>query len=752
MRWGARMLKRLLLLTAAVAALGVGILAKKTQDHILPFPDVLPPAATEVARARLTARDGTPLTRTYQNAWNVHDVVPYHRIPPLLRQAFLAAEDQRFFRHHGVDWTARLHALAQNLRARRAVRGASTISEQVARILHPRRRNVWARWLEGFEAADLERRFNKTQILEFYLNQVPYARNRRGVAQAARTVFDRDLDTLSAAEMLALAVLVRSPSRLDLERGSEAIRKPLLRLARRMHAGGLLDDAELAAVEADPLAVSRPRMAVDAGHFVRFVRSGMPEAAAATVATTLDAALQDRVQRILDRRLEGLASRNVRDGAVLVIDHVSDEILAWVNSGGSTDREGGQIDKVLTPRQPGSALKPFVYALALERGWTAATVIDDLPLAQAVGHGLHRYRNYSRSFYGPLRLRQTLANSLNIPAVRAVAFTGREATLARLRELGFDTLNGHPDFYGDGLALGTGEVTLYALARAYAALARGGELRPLRSTRSSADAGDSIRPRRVFDPEVSSLIADILSDPDARALEFGRDSLLNLPVPTAVKTGTSNDYRDAWTAGFSHLYTVAAWMGNLDREPMHEVTGSIGPALVLRAVFAELHRHDDSEPLFLSRKLSRHQVCRASGRLAHAACPTTSEWFRPGKAPAERCPIHRPRTAATAQRGAAAAAPLAAVQNLRLASPTPGLHLAMDPRIPDDLEVFQLRLDGASAIRRVEWIVDGEVVATTGEASYSWPVTRGRHLARARAWIGDAAGPIETEPVGFLVK
>ena len=748
-RW---VLKRLLLLAAAAAGLAAAILAQRTAASLQPLPEALPPTATTVvAQPRFTARDGTALSFTYRNAWNVHDVVPYHRVPPLLRHAFILAEDQRFFRHHGVDWAARLHAVVQNLRALRKVRGASTISEQTVRILHPRPRTLWSRWLEGFEAARLEDRFSKTQILEFYLNQVPYARHRRGVAQAARAAFDRDLDTLSIAEMLALAVLVRSPSRLDLERGSEAIRRPLLQLARRMYAQDLLDAADLAEIERDPLTVALPRPAVDATHFVRFVRSRVPEASESSTAnrrnimTTLDASLQGRAQRILDSRLENLASRNVRDGALLVIDHRSDEVLAWVNSGGFADHEGGQIDKVLAPRQPGSTLKPFVYALALERGWTAATLIDDEPLTAAVGHGLHHFRNYSRTFYGPLRLRQTLANSLNIPAVRAVHFTGREATLRRLRELGFDSLTEHPDLYGDGLALGTGEVSLYALARAYAALARGGELRPLRSSLDRTGTVSDLRPRRIFNAEVSSLIADILSDPEARSLEFGHHSLLDLPVPTAIKTGTSNDYRDAWTAGFSHRYTVAVWMGNLDREPMFELTGSLGPALVLRSVFAELHRHDESAPLYLSRQLRQYRICQHSGRLPHAACPTTSEWFRRGKVPVERCPLHRPN-----QRSVR---PPAAAQELRMASPTPGLHLAMDPRIPDDLEVFPLRLEGAETIRKVEWIVDDEVVATTsGETSYPWPLARGHHLVRARAWIRDTEPPIETARIGFLVK
>ncbi len=733
--------------SALLGILGLAVLSWQTLVHLRPVPETLTPWLGGDRQQRFTDRFGVPLSPTREERWNVHDRVSYHRLPELLRLAFVDAEDKRFFRHRGVDWLARGHALVQNLRAGRAVRGASTISEQVIRILHPRPRTPWSRWLEGFEATALERRYSKAEILEFYLNQVPYARQLRGVKQAARTYFDRDLATLSSREMLALAVLVRSPSRLDLIAGTVEIRRPLEQLARRMRDYGHLSADEYASLLRDSLRVIRARPRVDAAHFLGFVRGRIGEdgaaAAARLVRTTLDASLQERVRRLLDQSLADLARRRVRDGAVLVVDHRADEILAWVNAGGFSEREGGQIDKVTMPRQPGSTLKPLVYALALEKGWTAATLIEDAPLADAVGHGLHRYRNYSRLFYGPLRLREALGNSLNTPAVRAVRFTGRATLLERLRRAGFTTLDRHPDFYGDGLALGSGEVTLYALVGAYAALARGGELRPVRwgldSPQRPADE------RRIFAPEASSIITDILSDPGARQREFGRHSVLDLPHPTAVKTGTSNDYRDAWTVGYSERYTVGVWMGNVDRQAMLEVTGSLGPALVLRSVFTELERHQETRPLRLDRRLRRQEVCSVSGQRPRSDCPVVSEWFRRGKVPGEVCRLHGRSAEAAARPGTHGA--------VRLASPVPGLHLALDPRIPDSLEVFELRVQAAGAVRRIDWWVDDRLVVsdTSGARSYPWPLIRGHHTARARVWL-EAGDPTETQTVGFVVK
>nr|XP_061811047.1 penicillin-binding protein 1A-like [Nerophis lumbriciformis] len=711
-----------------------------TRLHLRSAPSSLPPAAEQAPPARLIDRHGEPLTSSREGRWNLHDSRPFHRFPKLLVDAFVMAEDQRFFAHRGVDWRARSHAAVQNLRALRVVRGASTITEQAVRIAYPRPRTFWSRWLESFEAGRLERRFDKAEILEFYLNQVPYSRQRRGVAEAARAYFDRDLDTLSVKETLALAVLVRSPSRLDLERGNQEIQVPIERLARRMHDAGMLAARELDEIERTPLLVVRPQPLVDGAHFVRWLRPRLSSDSARSVRTTLDANLQRQAQAILDRRLAELGERRVGDGAVLVIDHQNDEILAWVNGGGFAKPDAGQVDKVLALRQPGSTLKPFVYATALESGWTAATVVDDAPLTGVVGHGMHQFRNYSRHYYGPLRVRQALANSLNVPAVKALAFAGRGPTLERLRELGFATLNEHPEHYGDGLALGTGEVSLYSLVSAYAALARGGELRPV----SGLAEAPSVDRRRVFSAEVAGLIGSILSDAEARQLEFGSGSVIDLPIETAVKTGTSTDYRDAWAVGFSHRYTVGVWMGNVDGRPMAEVTGSTGPGLVLRAVFAEAHRHQRPAALGLSRRLARHPICRQSGARPSPTCPTAEEWFRPGREPLGACLLHGDHEVEIDGR---------ALPAVRLTSPTPGLHLALDPRIPDPLERFPLRLADSAGVRRVEWIVDGRVASVTrGEGEYLWPVERGSHSARARVWLVGQTEPRETQQVNFYVR
>jgi len=732
--------------TGAPLLLGVAVLA--TLIDLQAPPKSLPPLSSSVRQAQYLDRHGNRLTVTRQNRWNIHNVVPLHDIPLRLQQAVILAEDKRFYEHRGVDWRARLNALWQNIQAGRIVRGASTLTEQVVRILHPRPRHFWSRWMEGLEAMWLETSFNKATILEFYLNQVPYARQRRGVAQAALDYFDRDLNTLNLAETLTLAVLIRAPGRLDLRRSTQTIAQPLHHLTQRMYTLGLVNEQERQTLANAKLKLSDGETFVDAAHYVsQLKRQGGLAQDQTRVLTTLDANLQNRIQTLLDNRLQHLARQNVNDGAVVVVDHLSDHILAWVNGGGyDRARQGGLIDAITTPRQPGSTLKPFLYAMALEKGWTAATLINDSPLSQPVGRGLHRFRNYSQHHYGPLRLRDALANSLNIPAVRSVAFVGHQLFLQRLHRLGFASLKQHPDFYGDGLALGNGEVTLLELVSAFAVLARGGIQRPLRYV-----YGDNERPadpQRIFSPEVSSLITDILADAEARRLEFGQGQLLRFPTQVAVKTGTSTNYRDAWILGFSHRYTVGVWMGNLDQRPMHAVSGSAGPALVMRSIFAELTRQQEGRPLYLSRSLQSVQICRISGQRATATCPAMNEWFRADNVPSAPCPIHGSHHTATVTPKNKDA------QTPRLEQPTPGLQLAMDPRIPDQAEHFLFRLANNIRPFRVEWLVDGRLIGTVnkGENSFLWPLKRGQHHANARVWVAAGAKPIHTPRINFSVK
>jgi penicillin-binding protein 1C len=745
-------IKRLGLLGLAVA-LGMALAAWKTSLDMLPFPQSLRSETLRVTQPRILDRHDIPLSITYVNPWNSHDWIPLHRIPALLRQAFILSEDKRFFRHDGVDWVARCHAIVQNLAARRVVRGASTLSEQVVRMLHPRPRTLWSRWVEGFEARALEARFSKAEILEFYLSQVPYARQRRGVAQAARLYFDRDLHLLNERETLALAVLVRSPSRLDLFRTPSALDESIDGLAQRLHQAGTISSRGLQLVLSSPLQLQTGRLPVMAAHYVRHVlaRAVPADSDGAIRRTTLDATLQGKLQNILDSALRDLSEQDATSGAILVADHQSSEILAWVNGGGTRQGPAGSwFDAVTLPRQPGSTLKPFLYALAMEKGWTPATILDDSPLSEPLRSGMHVFRNYSRIHHGPLRLREALGNSLNIPAVRAIQFTGARAFLQRLRELGFASLVQSHDHYGHGLALGDGEVSLLELTQAYACLARGGRFHPL--IWNGAADGEPRPSPRVMSQEVASLVAHILADPQARRLEFGEGHLLSLPVETAVKTGTSSDHRDAWAVGFSHRHVVGIWMGNLDRTPTRGLTGTTGPGLVLRAVFRELNEGTVPGSLPLSPRLARQAICQKSGRLPGPGCPRADELFVPGSEPRERCELnHGGARAAFSPVSAIAASSLPVVQLLQ---PTGGLELAMDPRVPDDLEVFPLVLPRGLPYMRVVWLMDGVLAGVTGTGvhRWDWSMRKGTHKVLARVWLGGSVDPVETPPVTFVVR
>jgi penicillin-binding protein 1C len=692
------------------------------------------------------ARDGTPLSYTLENAWNTTDAVPLAAVPALLQTAFVAAEDQHFYQHHGVDWPARCAALWLDVREGAAIRGASSITEQVVRMIHPRPRNPWSRWVEGFEAARLEAHLSKTQILEFYLNQVPYTERRRGVVQAAHFYFNRGLDTLSAGEQLALAVLVRSPAGMDLRHHAPRARRALEQLADRLQQRGALTEAELAQVRSGPWVLDASQAALDASHFVNHALNVAGTGpVTGQIRTTLDPHVQLTAQKILDGALTGLAKRHVHDGAVLIIDHRRNEILGWVvgraaPAGGATASRAGVdatgvdaavgYDTVLTPRQPGSTMKPLLYALALEQGWTAATLIDDAELSESVGGGQHTFHNYSHRHYGPVRLREALGNSLNIPAVKTLKFVGGDAFMERLHALGITSLLNHPEFYGDGLALGNGEVSLYEMAQAYTVLAREGRYQPL-----TVLANDLVqRPEvRIFTPAVATLVGNILADPEARMLEFGRG--LQFPVETAIKTGTSTDYRDAWAIAFDYQHTIAVWMGNLDGSAMDGVTGAVGPAMVLRSLFSEINRNQDTRPLALSQDLVSAKICRHDGRLADESCASTTEWFLPGTVPPATGIL---KTAAAPQ--------------YRLLQPTAGLQVAHDPRIPTEFEALPMQIAAVPGLSKVDWYVDGKLAAHTTDAHYPWPLERGTHSVKALVWTENDGGAHGTDDIRFYVR
>lgn len=675
---------------------------------------------------QIVDRHGTPLTISYQNRWNTYDTLPLYAMPDFFQQAFILSEDRRFFEHGGVDWRARGSALLQNWKSRHVVRGASSITEQVVRMIHPRPRTLWSKWIEGLEAVWLEQSFSKSDIFEFYLNQLPYASNRRGIVQAARYYFDRDVSTLTHKEMLALVVLARAPSSYDLYKDVGKVDALIDRLADKLVQHYFISAQEAQQIKGQDLALTSPALPADARHFADYIRANAQQTGF-SIRSTLDAVLQSKVQNIIDGRVRSLSARNVHNAAVLVADHATGEILAWVVAGAKDDDTPGRdINAVTVPRQPGSALKPFLYAAALDTDWTAATLLDDAPLAEAVGTGLHNFKNYSNIYYGQVTLRDALANSLNIPALLAINHVGTEKYLKLLHRLGFNSLNRGVDIYDEGLALGNGEVSLLELVQAYTVLAHRGTFRPLRfvmeDTRNVKE--------EVFTPETASLIGNILSDTWARRLEFGNNSVLNLPIQTAVKTGTSTDYRDAWTVGYNHKYVVGVWMGNLDHAPTDGVTGATGPALAVRSIFSELNRYDDHpQPLWLSPKLMQKEICieeldRAEG------CSLRSEYFKPDTEPQKDVPTEK--------------------QYFELVKPTNGLQTAIDPRIPQEHQKLPFVFKGLKPGQSITWVLNEEDLDTV-EDTYLWQMTRGKYRLTVHVKEGDKV--VYTAPeVNYTVK
>ena len=705
---------------------GAATLAVATWLDLASVPASLQPHADGL-EPPVRARDGTPLTVSRETRLNGESDLPLAAIPPLVREGFVLSEDRRFWVHGGADWRARFIALFQNLRAGHIVRGASTIGEQAARIITPCPRTYWSHWLAGIEAERLIERFGRAGVLDFYLNEVPYGAERRGIAQAAHYYFGDEPAALDPAEQLSLVVLVRSPQLLDPRRHRRALRRAVDRLAMRMRAANVIDDVELRAVRLSPLApVAARGLPVAAGAFVGFVRSRVRalDLQPSQVRTTLDPGLQRFVQNALAAQLQALRESGARDAAALVVDNRRAEVLAWATAPAASAED---LDPVTIPRQPGSTLKPFLYALALERlGWQPDTVLRDGPFSARIGDGIHEYRNYSNRYYGRVSLRYALGDSLNIPAVETAEAVGVDRFIALLGHLGVTSLSRPPAYYGPAVAIGDGPVSLYELVQAYATLARHGRFLPLRVLREVPAS----EPLAVLRPDVTSAIASILSDPDARSAEFGTDSVLDLPFPTAVKTGTSSNFRDALAVGFDDRYTVGVWMGRLDDADMSRITGSAGPAPVLRTIFARLRGLRPYAGLWRSPELRRVRTCE---RIGPGACVERDDWWLEDNMPPARTV------------GSRAAR--------EIVQPTAGEVLAIDPRVPLSEQIYTFRIRSAGKLSAaVVWFLDGRVLARTPSTNINWRLAPGEHVLSATIRLPGNRRAVRLRPVSFQVE
>jgi penicillin-binding protein 1C len=652
--------------------------------------------------------------------------VPLEDVSPLLRDAIVLAEDRRFARHGGVDWLAVAGAL-RGLLDGAPPRGASTITMQLANLLdahagnRARTRSLAVKLRQAQRAWALERSWSKDEILEAYLNLVPFRGEVSGVGAAAGVLFGKRPHGLGAAEAAVLAVLPRGPNAPD-----AVVRARAARLAAR--AGIDLAPAQLAsatAVALRPEHGARPRVALAPHLAQRLVRVATPDTGqrARPLRTTLDARLQHAAALLLEEQLRELAGRNVRDGAVLVVDNASGDVLAYVGGRGAR-ASAPHVDGVRARRQAGSTLKPFLYATALDaRVLTAASLLADTPLAVPVAGGLYQPRNYDAEFRGLVSLRSALAASLNVPAVRTLELTSADAFVGELRRLGFAGLAHGGDFYGPALALGSAEVSLEELVGAYRTLAQGGVATPLRF-RHDAPAPVAADGVRVLSPEASFVIADVLADRAGRSATFGLENALATRSWAAVKTGTSKEMRDNWCVGFSSRFTVGVWVGNADGSPMHDVSGLAGAAPVWRELMDLLH---GDAPSVAPRPPAG--LVRVATSFARGAEPARDEWFLRGTEPG-------------------AAPPALAAPRARIVSPQPQTVLALDPDIPPALQRvgFEARGHDGPGADPARWSLDGrDLGAATGIVL--WALEPGRHRLELRS-----AGGRTLDAVAFEVR
>ena len=704
-------------------------------------------------------------------------------VPAIVAAATVAAEDRRFWSHHGVDPVAVLRAVKQNIAEGAIVEGGSTITQQAAKLLLLRRaagqRRGWGTKLhEAVIALRLEHRLDKRQILALYLNVASYGNQTTGFERASRLYFGVGSELLTPAQAAFLAGLPQRPSTFNPYRNQAlAISRQRVVLSR-MAAAGAISRAQLDEARAERLAFARTDRRFLAPHFVEMVLAAQGPSRPGRIQTTLDAALQADISGILQTQRASLDRHGAANVAVVVLDNQRHEWLAWEGSGDYFDAaHGGAINGPSVPRQPGSALKPFTYALAFEKGFTPATVLPDVPLSFPTAEPgvVYSPRNYDGRYRGPLLARTALAGSENVPAVSLASDVGLPDLLRLFRRAGFSTFDRTAAYYGLGLTLGNAEVRLDELVAAYSAFATGGEWqRPRlrasdfpRATARQAAAGmpteasdpTSEASQRLFSPRTAFWIADILADDDARAYIFGRGSSLELPFPVAVKTGTSQAYHDNWTIGFTKRLTVGVWVGNFDRRPLRNSSGVTGAAPIFQAVMLAAHKRvaeSDDTLEVAGPGLEQREICGLSGEAANAWCPVRRREWLPVEVETVPCSWHHlsdeglltlwpPEFREWAGRRAAMTSPrvvptVGRVQGparrvspgetstvFRITNPPTGATYLIDPTLRPEFQTLPLRVVSASPTR-VEWTIDGNPAGTSSsESALEWKMKPGQH-------------------------
>jgi penicillin-binding protein 1C len=570
--------------------------------------------------------------------------------------------------------------------------------------------------IEGIESQILEDHHDKEKILEFYINQVPFSNNIRGFESGSRYYFDRSFFSLSLKEMIFLIINIRAPSSFDFYKNKNfsQIENYIQNFALKLYENGLIDDIELNEIKNQKLKFKKNILHVEANHFVSFVKNNLSvsDLLSKKIETTLDLDLQNYVNNLLFNSLKRF-SRNgyeVSNGAVVIVKRENMNLLSY-NSISLDKEKDGEIDGVQILRHPASTLKPFLYSLALDKKLTLASKINDSPISQHLNRGLHEFYNASHRFYGEVTVRDALANSLNIPAIKTLNFVGVENFYALLREVGFKNLRYNFDYYNLGLAIGAFEANLFELVEAYGILANNGIFQNINFIKNK----EHITRQASLSSESISLISLVLSDKLSRRLEFSRDSVLNLPMRVAVKTGTSTDFKDSWAIGYNGDYIVGVWLGNFDYRSMKMISGAIGSGSILRNIFNELYKyHDPQSSLRISDKIYKKNI------------RNFEEYFAYGDEE------------------------ILDVENLnhgkkRIAQPTNGIEILINPRVTLRKQKIRLIAENIEKSDSISWILDGKILE-----SDMIQLSHGKHSLLLK--VVDVDGNIVSDEISFICK
>lgn len=593
---------------------------------------------------------------------------PIADIPDYLKKATIAVEDKDFYKHSGFDPLSYLRIVKNVILNRRLIGGSTLTQQLVKNVLLTNERSISRKIREFVLAIRIEKTFKKDEILQMYLNEAPYGGTAWGVAAAAETYFGKDVKDLNLVESVIMAGIPQLPSVYSPLYGSnpKAYVPRAKEVARRMKEDGYIDAATEKQVDEalQNYQFKAPDNRLKAGHFVMYVKQqledilgpGVLDTGGFKVTTTLDLDLQQKAEGIVADEIGKVAkSLNISNGASVIIDPNTGEILSMVGSKGYFDTDiDGQVNVALRPRQPGSSIKPLVYAMAFENGYTPASMLMDVVTEFPGKDDNTPYvpKDYDGKQRGPVKLRESLGSSLNIPAVKLLALVGVKDVLTQGYKMGITTFEPSSDTtnrLGLSMALGGGEVRLMDLASAYGAFANGGiKVEPVSILKIEDRNGKvvyenkPIKQPRVLDEKVAFLINQVLSDNNARLLTFGPNSYLNLGSrAVAVKTGTTNNLRDNWTVGWTRDVVIGVWVGNNNNDPMRNVASGVsGAAPIWRREMLEYLSKTPDRPWDTPKGVSQVDVDKISGYPAHDGFDSYKEWFIDGSLPTGDDPIH----------------------------------------------------------------------------------------------------------------